>query len=196
MKKLVLVLSLAIIAGACKKNEPKSVQGIVSNGVSAEVDCKIFDTLKKMRIEDQVNWLQKKQDEICTAEYDHCRTELHKITEKDFDAAVAHYWDTKPPVYTDIKIGDIESLTPETKYGKFISTSKNSSDQVVLNVVNDFSETPSCYSLPLFYSLERVHHLTPSSELSFTFGKIKNLDVVIFSIKGGSDYYDMSNCPL
>lgn len=196
MKKALLLLSLALSVSACKKNETKTapIQKIVSNEEDVTLDCSIFDTLNGMSTEDQVKWLRNNQDTICKPMYDQCRENAHKITAQEFDDAISAYWGTRPVKYSYFTLEQIERLSSQKKYTQFIKATNNNED-VVLAADNNFSVEPVCYSVPLFYSIERIHNLGQTDTLAFTIGKIKDLEKIIFNIKGTSDNYDMTNFP-
>jgi hypothetical protein len=199
MKKAVLLLSITLLSVACKNKEakPQEVpQGIVKKDLAPVLDCSFFDPLNGMTQNEQVRWLKLNEDQACLAQYDQCRENAHKLTQADFNQAVSDYWGEEEVVNTEIKLGDIEALSSQTEYGQYISAQLNSSKNVVLAATNTFTDTPVCFSVPLFYSIQRLHNLTSESILVFTGGKKESKNIIVFYIKGTTDSYDMSNNPM
>jgi len=196
-KKAILLLSLTLVLGACKKKETPTEQlpqGIVAAPPIA--DCSFFNPLNSMTQQQQVKWLRENQDQACLAQYDQCHEDAHKISETAFQDGITELWGTETVVYSDISLGTIEALSSQSKYGQFVTAEVDGGKNIVLGASNNFTDTPVCYSFPLFYSLQRIHGLTLDSLLTFTTAKIKGKEVIVFRIKGTSDCYDMTSTPM
>jgi hypothetical protein len=197
MKKLLLMLSLALSLGACKQRDTKheTVEKTSPLPLLTTSDCDIFNPLGTMTTSQQVAWLQANQNEVCIEKYDACRENFHKISLKAFENGVKAYWNTRTVIYTPITLGTIKGLTTETKYAKFISAA-GTDEEIKLTVVTNFTTTPTCYSIPLFYSIGRLHALTDSSVLQFTKAIINSQEVIVFYVNGTSYFYDVTLVPV
>jgi hypothetical protein len=99
-------------------------------------------------------------------------------------------------VNTEIRLGEVEAISNQSKYAQFIAAQINGSKVVKLTATDDFTQIPTCYSVPLFYSIQRLHDLNAESILIFTVGKKDGKEVILFNVKGTSDYYDVSSVPM
>ncbi len=201
MKKAMLLCAMILLLGSCKKKETPAndlPQGILSteSATAATDDCSFFDPLDSLDTADQVKWLRDHQNEACLPEYDQCRENVHKITQAVYQQALQEYWGAVEVVTTEIRLGDIEALSNQSKYAQFISAEINGNKVVKLTATDNFTQTPTCYSVPLFYSIQRLHNLDSESLLVFTAGKKDGKEVILFNVKGTSDYYDMSVQPV
>lgn len=197
MKKAFLLLSITLLIAGCKNKETKTVdqpQGIVSSRAANE--CSFFSPLDSLGTQEQVKWLRENQEQAVLPQYDKCREDAHQITLAAYEKAVEAYWGSEVAVTTDISIGDVENLSQQILYVQFIAATINANKIIELSAADDFSDKPTCYSVPLFYSIQRLHSLPSSALLTFTAGKVGGKDVILFSIKGSTNYYDMSNNPI
>lgn len=201
MKKAMLICSMILLLGSCKKKETPAddlPQGILSTE-SATVttnDCSFFSPLDSLNTDEKVKWLRANQVQACLPEYDSCRESVHKITQAAYSQILQDYWGTEEVVTTDVKLGDIEALSKKANYTQFITANFNNGKIVSLTATNNFTDVPTCYSVPLFYSLQRLHGLDSDSILTFAVGKKNGEEVIVFFIKGTSDYYDVSLQPV
>jgi hypothetical protein len=201
MKKAMLLCSMILLLGSCKKKETPAndlPQGILSteSATATTVDCSFFSPLDSLDAAGQVKWLRDNQNEACLPEYDQCRENVHKITQAVYQQALQEYWGAVAVVTTEISLGEIEALSNQSKYAQFIAAEINGSKVVKLIATDTFTQTPTCYSVPLFYSIQRLHNLDSESLLVFTAGKKDGKEVIVFNVKGTSDYYDMSLQPV
>ncbi len=201
MKKAMLLCSMILLLGSCKKKETPAndrPQGILSTESAAAVtgDCSFFNPLDSLDTVGQVKWLRDNQNEACLPEYDQCRENVHKITQAVYDQMIQEYWGAVEVVNTEIRLGEVEAISNQSKYAQFIAAQINGSKVVKLTATDDFTQIPTCYSVPLFYSIQRLHDLNAESILIFTVGKKDGKEVILFNVKGTSDYYDVSSVPM
>lgn len=201
MKKAMLLCSMILLLGSCKKKETPTndlPQGILSteSAKATTDDCSFFDPLDSLDTAGQVKWLRENQNEACLPVYDQCRENVHKITQAVYQQALQDYWGAVEVVTTEIRLGDIEALSNQSKYAQFIVAEINGNKVVKLGAINNFTQTPTCYSVPLFYSIQRLHNLNADSLLIFTVGKKDGKNVILFGVKGTSDYYDVTVNPI
>ncbi|HMK06066.1 MAG TPA: hypothetical protein VK476_00965, partial [Flavobacterium sp.] len=135
------------------------------------------------------------QAEVCKPEYDECRENAHKITEKEFDDAVTAYWGTKTVIYTAIELDNIKALTTTVEYQKFIRAVADADKNVSFTAVTDFNTAYTQYSVPLFYSIGRLNSLDGKTIFSFTLATIDGQTRIVFSVKAINQFYDMSQNP-
>lgn len=195
MKKLTLLLMFASLLGACKQSQKQQEDTKIQPLTAGNV-CDYFSTLPSMSTTDQVKWLRSNQIQACKAKYDSCRENAHIITPAVYSQGITDYWKADPVVYTEITLGTIKALSAQTMYVQFISFVPDSQNTIVPAAVIDFTITPSCYSVPLFYSIGRLHSLTDSSILVFTRAVIAGNETIVFAVKGTSYNYDLANYPL
>jgi hypothetical protein len=198
MKKLLLLCSFGLLLAACKQKE--TPQQKVNSFVNTETPklniCAAFDTLQHLNTQGQVLWLRANQNQICATQYDSCRVVAHQISQTDYDHAIDEFWGTRRPVQSEFTLAQIKSLPKEANYNEFIECTTDDKDIITLNTVFNFTVTPNCYSVPLFYSIDRFRHLNDTDVFVFTRAKINNTDTVIFTISGSNDFYDASSFPL
>ncbi|HOZ75057.1 MAG TPA: hypothetical protein PLS51_02900 [Flavobacterium sp.] len=201
MKKTTLLCFMILLLGSCKKKETPTndlPQGILSteSATATTDDCSFFDPLDSLDTADQVKWLRDNQNEACLPQYDQCRENVHKISQAVYQQALQEYWGAVEVVTTEIRLGDIEALSNQSEYVQFIAAEINGNKVVKLMATDNFTQSPTCYSVPLFYSIQRLHELTAESVLVFTAGKKDGKEVILFGVKGTSDYYDVSSAPM
>jgi len=195
MKRFALLLIAALSLGACKQS-PKQQDGVEVQPLATVNVCDYFSTLPSMSTDDQVKWLRSNQIQACKAKYDSCRENAHIITPTVYSDGIAEYWKADPVIYTEITLGTIKALSAQSMYVQFISFVPDSQNTIVPAAVIDFTTTPSCYSVPLFYSIGRLHSLSNSSILMFTRAIIGGNETIVFAVKGTSYNYDASSFPL
>lgn len=198
MKKLLILLSLSVMLNSCKQKEaaPESTKKTkIQPMTAARPDCSFFDPLETMNSSEQVVWLRENQKEACLDKYDICREIAHTISEENYRAGLAAYWEEKPPIYSKFELSYIKGLATTTGYEKFVGTSFNG-DNIQLAAVTNFKENPVCFSFPLFYSLEHLYTLDPKQNFIFTKAIIGGHQTIVFQIAGTSKYYDMAQYPL
>ena len=201
MKKLVLLLSLTLVLNGCKQKEAKTESEsekpqMMVSPVAVEKDiCSIFNAMDSLTVPQQVAWLRENQAQVCLPEYDQCRENMHKITEKDFHDAVSAYWGTKPVTYTEIKLEDIKALTTTTEYQYFIRAMADTNSNITLSAVADFNTAKTQYSVPLFYGIGRLNNLDGKAVFSFTLATIDGQTRILFSVNAINQFYDLCNNP-
>jgi len=201
MKKLVLLLSLSLVLNGCKQKEAKTESDsekpqMMVSPVNVEKDnCSIFNAMDSLTVSQQVSWLRENQAEICQPQYDVCRENMHKITQKEFSDAVSAYWGTTTVVYTNIELENIKALTPTVEYQKYIRAEADSSNNITLTAVTDFNIAKTQYSVPLFYSIGRMNSLDGKTVFSFTLAKIDGQTRIVFVVNAISQCFDLCNNP-
>lgn len=198
MKKLLLLLAFSIMVTGCKQKETAAKPFNRLATIAADPDCSFFSPLDTMsNVQDKVDWLRLNQLEACKAKNDTCRLTAHRIDSKEFDKAVADYWLTNPVTYTGYNLEDIKALTTEQKYGQFICATPDSNNNIKLTVVTNFTKSPVCFSIPLFYSIGRMNALDEKTQIIFTRGKLGGEETVVFFLSScPGNFYDMSKEPL
>jgi hypothetical protein len=198
MKKLVTILSLALVLVSCKQAETTNdKKQMKPQTLLATVDCSFFAPLDSLTTEEQVVWLRANQEDACDPKNDPCRVEKHTISESVFNKGVADYWGNKPVVYTGFSLSEIKSKSINHMYEDFLTFMPNATTEIITMATDKkFSaDNPTCYSIPLFYSLERVYTLSGSAEFLFTRAIIDSKETIVFFISGTSHYYDFSGNP-
>lgn len=146
----------------------------------------------------QAKWLESNFDSNLPIEACNCVREEHRIKggKGDYDTYVAASWGAATPVVTPIPIKEIKDLyfNRLINYDFYISFKYDEvNKKVVPQLANDYSESVTCYSIPLFESIYRANK---NAILEFTKAAINGKPSIIFEVKGTSDaYFDYSQIP-
>lgn len=198
MKKLLFLLSLLLMLNGCKQKQAAPTIGnkkiLPLTGIP-QVDCHFFDSLELLTVVNQVAWLREHQSQACLEQYDECRENAHQLSPENYNRAISTYWAGGAVVYSDYTVAEIKSKTTDTGYEKFLSMTVKD-DHITPDATNDFSLTPVCFSIPLFYSIQRLYGLKDTDTFRFTTGTINGKQTVVFSVDATAHFYDVGHYPL
>lgn len=205
MKKLALVAALVLTLVSCKQKEsspnpqvdtPAVTKPAVAVSQPANPLC---DTLAHLQTETEINdFIKKHYDELCNGTLDECILPIHEIESTKYDSLVKDYWVTRTPLVKTMSWSDVKALVGDRCYPDYIGFKIVNEQITNLTVVNQFSTTETCYSMPLFRAIERLKVLSNTDKFTFTLAKICGKTKVVFSVEkktGDMYYFDISDNP-
>lgn len=192
MKKVFLFLALSVVFASCKDNKPKTDSPDAAS-VSTQGHCDFFDELEGMTVEEQVAWLKSKEADICS-DYSECIADSHQLDSTQIAAVEAN---RNSSLEKTVTLGDIFDGNG-CSYAKYRSFKIESDHTITMDIESDFTTSVSCYSLPLFYGLQKKHNLTTNTQFHFFEASVPGVSgtTVVFVIDGVSNgYFDYSRWP-
>ena len=142
----------------------------------------------------QGEWLQARPH-LSGNQYDECRTGRHKIDINEYNIyIIAHWGSLADAKHTPIRLGDILDIVTNS-YENFVEFKEDASTKKIsFRRVTVFTTSPTCYSAPFFYTLERLSAYDRNTIITFTKAKIDKDTPIIF-MAGNDSYYDFSHIP-
>lgn len=133
---------------------------------------------------------------------------FHTIDGSNYKNMIYKFWGSNIDLsdkkyYNEVEWAVLDEKIKNICYEEYLSFyySANKTNDVSITTTKNFTEKPSCYSMPLFKSIYENHksQIKPNTKVKFYKALNQNNDIIIvFEIEGitvGS-YYDISNVPM
>lgn len=209
MKKMTtLILAISMMICGCKKKD--AVEPMPFMTKSTVVDCENNPVMKELNSlptnEAVLDWLRQHGNKICSDSLYLCIEDRHIITAGTYERYVSAHPDNNPAIRNySLQWGDIENFIESNEmacYQKYLGFDFKGGNITMKSL--PFTESETCYSVPLLRGIQQRHKLSATDNLTFTKAHIPDparpgihIEKVIIKYVGtsGTSYYDLCDDP-
>jgi hypothetical protein len=131
---------------------------------------------------------------------------IHNTPKSDYEILKTAFWNTNTPDFKEFTWKEIDSISENYCYDKYLAFSCDfkdtiSAQDIKMDVVEDFTLSPTCYSIALFKSIKAKYpQINDSTKFKFTKAILNKSNCVIFEVNDATisifETFDMSQDPL
>lgn len=211
--KFIYTLLIAFLLTGC---ETTTETPAVNQSSPQTANTMVFDCwsnpyimgLKSMRQFDTMQvWLEHNGDVICDEQLYSCMAQYHIISQLEYDTAVGIHLDNHPTLMDyPLTWGAIDTFIANNEiycYDKYIGFTFTSG--IMSLKILSFTNTETCYSVPMLRGIREIHGLTATDNLVFTKGMMvipgsspsayREVVLIKVTTTTGTAYYDITDDP-
>lgn len=130
---------------------------------------------------------------------------IHNKPKSEYEDLKRAFWNTKTPDFKEYTWKEIENKFANHCYDKYLVFScdfnnVNSSQEIKMDLIDDFTLSPTCYSIALFKSIKANYpQINDSTKFKFTKAILNKTKCIVFEVNDSNisihETFDMSQDP-